>query len=341
MHQKKIYDFTNDINPLGTSKRVKNTLRKSIKHIESYDGVPFSRFIRYLIKLFHIDEENILVGNDFPHIFSGVLKVIKKMIKEANILVPSPVFSGYRFFTDNRDINIVSYKMDVKNYNYCNIEELRQLSDKIDLIILPNPHNITGKILNKKQMEGIIELADGLKKIVVIDESLIEYTDISPCAEGIVKSDYCLIMRTFSTYHGLSGLPFGYAIGSCKLIRDIKGCIYPFSFNIPPLVCSAALVSMKDSGYKRRTFTYINAEKAYIKDRLKDYQEIKVIDRGCNFLLLEIKGDRDAVFDFFQKKGINIDIYQEPDGLFLRLPIKQHKLNAYFVKTLKKMINEA
>ncbi|MCX8111091.1 MAG: aminotransferase class I/II-fold pyridoxal phosphate-dependent enzyme [Syntrophorhabdaceae bacterium] len=336
MHNKKIFDFTDNINPLNTSKRVKNNLRRSIKHIESYDDTSLSRFIRYLKKLFNIEEENILVCYGLSHILSCVLK----MSGGSDILIPSPVSGGYRFFIDSGDVKIVPYKTDINDDNYCNIEDLSQFFDKIDLILLPNPHNITGKILSNKQIEDIIGLADKMKKTVIIDESLIDYTEMPTYAENIVKSECSLIVKTFSTYHGLAGLLFGYAIGPNKLIKDLKKFIYPFSFKIPPLACSAALVSMKDAAYKRRTNEYISSEKTYIKDRLKSSQRIKIIDRGCNFLLVEIEGDKDAVFDFFYKKGINIDIYQEPEGLFLRLPIKKHKLNAYFVKILKKMIGE-
>ncbi len=337
MHHKKIYDFTDDINPLGTSKRIKNSIRKSIKHIEAYNELPLFLFIRHLEKLFNIKKENILVGHGFYHIFSCVLKILKGK----KILIPSPVSNSYRFFAEDGGIEILPYKMDIQDDNYCNIEILRQLFDKVDLILLPNPHNVTGKTLNNKQIEEIIGLAEDMKKAVIIDESLIDYTDMPIYTEHIVKSDYSLIIRTFSTYHGLAGLPFGYAIGPANLIEDLKKYICPFSSTIPPFACSAALVSMKDSRYKKRTYEYIGLEKAYIKDRLKNYKHIRFIDRGCNFLILEIEGKKDTVLDFFYKRGINIDIYEESGGLLVRLPIKKHKLNAYFVKTLKNMIDGA
>lgn len=337
MHYKKIYDFTDDINPLGTSKRVKNSLRKSIKHIESYNEPSVFRFIRYLERLFHIKEENILLGHGFNHIFFSVLKRLKRK----KILIPSPVSNSYRIFTEGGDIEILPYKTDIKDDNYCNIKELSQLFDKVDLIILPNPHNITGKILNNKQLDEIINLAEDMKKTVIIDESLIDYTDIPAYGEHIVRKDYSLIIRTFSTYHGLAGLPFGYAIGPAVFMKDLKKIIYPFSFETSPLACSSALVSMKDTRYKKRTYEYIGLEKAYIKERLKNYKEIRVIDRGCNFLILELEEKKDTLLDFFYKKGINIDIYEESDRLFVRLPIKKHRFNAHFVKTLKNMIGEA
>jgi threonine-phosphate decarboxylase len=145
-------------------------------------------------------------------------------------------------------------------------------------------------------------------------------------------------MRTFSTFHALAGLRIGYMIGSTKLIQKIRNVLGPLQINsIAPY---AALASLKDTGYKKRTLKFIEQEKGYILRKLSDIEGLKVFDTPCNFLLLEIEKEGSSNFkDLFLKHNILIDEYMgEKDEHFIRLPIKRHKLNAFFVKMLKKIM---
>jgi len=330
MPHKKILDFKEDINPIGVSKRVKNSLRKSIKHIESREQKGIVHLTEYLARLFNITEENIVPGYGFSHIFSGVLEMLKPDV----ILIPSPISNFYRSFFETTSKSILSYEKSIIDNKYYDTNELEQLIEKSDLIILPNPHNVTGKKLNCDDIEDIVAIADREKKVVLFDECLIEFTDIKSHAQCITSSNYSLILRTFSTYHAMAGLPLGYAIGSVKSIKNIKNVLYPYVVRIPSLSCYAAIVGLKDKGYRKRTLETIKAEKDYIINRLKENEYIKVIDRGCNFILLEIIGDHKSISDGLYRRGISVDIYHEKDGSFLRLPMRKHKLNAYFIKSL-------
>lgn len=333
MQYKILFDFREDINPLGVSKRVKNSLRKSIKHIESYDPYAVIRFISHLARLYKVHEDNIVVGNSITHIFSEILK----MIKPETVLVPSPVSNYYRFFLDKAGRKILPYFTSINEDTYFYIDELNELIDKSNLILFPNPHNITGKILNKQQIEEVIAISEKNKKFILFDESLIEFTDAVSYAECVVRSDYSLIMRTFSTYHSMAGLPLGYVIGSAASINYIKSVLGPCCDAVPAISCYAAIVSTKDKAYRKRTFEYIATEKDYIKKRLKNNRYIKIIDRGCNFLLLEITGDFNVIHDVFYKRGIIVDLYHEEERSFIRLPVKRHKDNAYLVKSLLRL----
>lgn len=333
MQYKRLFDFREDINPLGVSKRVKNSLRKSIKRIESHDPYAVTRFISHLARLFKVREENIAVGNGIQCIFSKILK----MIKPETVLVPSPVSNYYRFFLDRVGKKIIPYSTSINDDKYFYIDELNELIEKSNLILIPNPHNITGKILNKQQIEEVIAISEKNEKFVLFDESLIEFTDAVSCAEYVVRSDYSLIMRTFSTYHSMVGLPIGYVIGSATSINYIKNALESCGDTVPAISCYAAILSTKDEGYKKRTFECIATEKDYIKNRLKNNRHIKIIDRGCNFLLLEITGDLNTIHDVLYKRGIRVDLYHEDGRSFIRLPVKRHKDNAYLVKSLLKL----
>jgi threonine-phosphate decarboxylase len=127
-------------------------------------------------------------------------------------------------------------------------------------------------------------------------------------------------------------------IGSTKLIQKIRNVLSPPQINsIAPY---AALASLKDTGYKKRTLKFIEQEKGYILKKLSDIQGLKVFDTPCNFLLLEIEKEGSSNFkDLFLKHNILIDEYMgEKDEHFIRLPVKRRKLNATFVKMLKKIM---
>jgi histidinol-phosphate/aromatic aminotransferase/cobyric acid decarboxylase-like protein len=110
---------------------------------------------------------------------------------------------------------------------------------------------------------------------------------------------------------------------------------------ISSLASLAAHASLKDKGYGQRTLRFIEEEKRFILDGLKKVSRLDVFNTPCNFLLLKVNGPAPDLKGLFEKRGIMIDEYDDESGVvYIKLPIKSHKFNARFMKTLKRSLSD-
>jgi threonine-phosphate decarboxylase len=331
---RRVMDFTTGSNPLGPSNKAKHAIRKCIKNLDRYPDEKTRYLRRYICKKESIGDENIVFGHGSTHLIGAILQVVKPGVA----CIPSPFSYKTEDILNRYDVRIKPFPLNKESGFSLDIEKFLQSIECADIVIISNPHNITGSVIPAVDIDYLIEAMGRINKILIIDETYREFTELVSPVRHVIQSDPSLIMRTFSTFHALAGLRIGYMIGSTKLIQKIRNVLGPLQINsIAPY---AALASLKDTGYKKRTLKFIEQEKRYILRKLSDIEGLKVFDTPCNFLLLVIEKEEHKNFrDLFLKHHILIDEYvDEKNGHFIRLPIKRHKLNAFFVKMLKKIM---
>ncbi|HOJ43721.1 MAG TPA: aminotransferase class I/II-fold pyridoxal phosphate-dependent enzyme, partial [Syntrophorhabdaceae bacterium] len=193
-----MYNFVPDINPLGTPLKVKNRIRKAIKSLSSYDEPACKQFLNYLERINNIREDHILLGHGSTYLLKNILRVIRAK----HVLIPLPIYNRYKILAERLGFEIMpfddGYYFD-KNYS---LKGLKNASYKAESILIPNPHPVTGKKIDKDLWGALPLLSMEIKKTIIIDESLIDYTDNPSEANKNTSSDYLLILRTFSTFFG-------------------------------------------------------------------------------------------------------------------------------------------
>ncbi|MCX5803709.1 MAG: histidinol-phosphate transaminase [Proteobacteria bacterium] len=331
---RRVMDFTTGSNPLGPSNKAKHAIRKCIKNLDHYPDEKTRYLRRYICKKESIGDEYIVFGHGSTHLIGAILQVVKPKVA----CITSPFSYKTEDILNRYDVRIKPFPLNKESGFSLDIEKFLQSIEGADIVIISNPHNITGTVIPVEDIDYLIEAMDRINKIFIIDETYREFTKLVSPVRHVVRASNTLIVRTFSTFHALAGLHIGYMIGSTKLIQKIRNVLgLPQINSIAPY---AALASLKDTGYKKRTLKFIEQEKGYILKKLSDIQGLKVFDTPCNFLLLEIERKENPNFkDLFLKHNILIDEYTgERDEHFIRLPIKRHKFNASFIKTLKKIM---
>jgi len=330
---KQILDFTSGVNPLGPSNKAKNAIRKAIKYLEFPPDENIRHLKRYICKQGQIEENCIIFGQGSSPILHSLLRAIRPK----TILLVSPVSKRYKETIEHHGIKIRLFPVDERNGFPINIEELVKDFETADMLILPNPHDMTGAVMPAEGLSRLVEAAEGTGRILVIDESYMDFISYKSPVTFVAESQNALILRTFSLFYALPGLPLGYGIGSHELIDRISDNLIPARINA--LASTAAMASLKDKGYRARTLKFIQDEKGYFTDKLKQVDGVKVFDTACNFLLLEIERQVPDLAALFLKRHIMIEAYSsESGGICLKAPVKRHKSNAKFIKTLKYII---
>lgn len=326
----RIMDFTSDVNPLGPSNRAKNAVRKNVKRL----GQPPDRETRYLKRLIctreGIDEEKVIVGPD-P---ACILSVLLEMIRPGTVLVPSPVSDIYRELLGEQDVKMRPFHLNgEKGFAFETKQFVKAVKDA-DLVLIPNPHNVVGTCLSPGDLLPVTSEAAAMNKTLVIDETHRDFPGIPSQANGATRSKRSVVLRSLSEFYGLAGFRLGYAIGSGDLMRNIRDRLRHLP--VDPLAEAAAVASLRDKGYRRRTLAYIKEEKRFILNSFAGSGRVQCIDTPCGFLLLKlgekITGLRDA---FLQRKIIIADFTDKEGSQYIRLPVRKHAWNARFIRALK------
>ncbi len=330
---RQVMDFSSDVNPLGPSNKAKNAIRKGVKYLSFPPDSSIRQLKRYICRREQIGEEHIMFGEGLPRI----LHLLIQAIKPKTITMLAPVSNAYEEIVSRYDTQPITHPLKEENCFSVEMDELIDNMERAGMVMLSNPHGVTGTILPVETLARLIEKADKKGAILVIDETYREFTQAASPVQEVIGSGSAVILRNFSVFHALSGLPFGYAIGPIGLINMINSVAVPQQINT--LALTAAYASLKDKGYRDRTLKFIKEEKGFITDRLKHITGLTFFDTPCNFLLLKVKESEVGLKDSMLKAAILTATYRSEDGhTYVKLPIKTHKYNARFIKALRRIL---
>ena len=143
--------------------------------------------------------DNIIVGNGSDELLNIIIHQAK-----GNILVNTPTFEMYRFYADNYGYDTINVPL--KNDFSLDTENIIN-KNNVKLIIICSPNNPTGNLIDREQIEQILDLHIP----TIVDNAYYEfsgedYTDL------LNEYDNLIILRTFSKAFSMAGLRIGYGI---------------------------------------------------------------------------------------------------------------------------------
>ncbi len=328
---KQIMDFSTSVNPLGPSSRAKHTLRKNIANID----FPPDEKLRYITRLIErrekIGAENVL----FRHSSSQILHSVFQIRQTKTVLLLSPISQAYEEALVRTKAAFQRLPLSKTNHFRPDLETILTAMKEVDTVLIPYPHDMMGTALTMGDLLTLIAEADRSGRTLILDESYRDFTTLASPVPEVVKSNRTIIVRTFSLFYAMAGLPLAYCIGPADVVRRMRQCIFPGEINI--LAVNAAMASIKDTLYKARTTELIKTEKDYLLKAFASIEGITYFDTPCPFVLLVFEKKQDILKDFFAGYRILIDkvFLDEQGGYYLKVPVKKHKWNARFVKTLR------
>jgi threonine-phosphate decarboxylase len=343
-HNRVKIDFSSNINPLGTSKRVIKSLIENINLSHVYPDPNCIELKKGILR--HLDSniveiDQIVTGNgatELIHYFSSTFAKKK-------VIIPSPTFCEYELASRRNSAKIIhsqakeDFQIDpeliVKNGNNPN--------NGVTTIFLCNPNNPTGKD-SKKQINEILEKIND-KITVLLDESYVEFLDDSDHKRhnffiGLIK-DYhnVVILRSLTKTCGLAGLRIGYAVSSKKIIEKINNKV--IAWNVNGLAQIAAREALKDKNHLKSAKRIIESEKKISFNRLKKNNGLRPISTDVNFYLIEILDNKNST-EMTEKLLNNNNLlvrdcktFTGMNDKFIRVAIKTPKENKELFKALE------
>jgi threonine-phosphate decarboxylase len=329
-----LLDFTLITNPIGPSNKTRHAMRRAIKTVRCRPDGEGQSLTRYLCSKEGVTAEQILLGHGSSHI----LTLLVQALKPRSILVPYPFPQTYPELLQKQGAEIRPFPLDHAGGFEFDTQKFKAHWSDAETALILNPHNPTGTSVPERDVIDLIETSERLGRLLIIDEALAEFTDSASLAGRAAEGCHVLILRTFSWYHALPGLRLGYAIGHPALLDQLRSHMDPWPVN--GIALAAALASLKDKGYRRRTSDFLAAEKAYVLKKLGGLAKPMLHATPWGFLI-RMHPTVPNVTQLFLERGILVEAYFAAQGEeYVAFPLRSRPQNARFLRVLQRILRE-
>jgi threonine-phosphate decarboxylase len=325
----RVMDFTSTVNPIGPPTKAKNAIRKSLRTLGCRPDPEARYLVRAIARAEGVPEENILVGESLETMVAAVLHAFGAR----TFLIETPYPAYQRDLLEGPAEPRFS-PLDGRNGFSLDPSRFAGEMQHCDAAILACPSFLSAGMLSRDAARGIISEAGKHDTLLIIDETLKGYSGTPSLAADIVQREGCVVMGSPGEYYGLTGLPVSYIIGTAAVIEDIRRR----SAVTPPNTLAAAAVtaSLRDPAFPARTRTFVERERSFIADGLRGIPGISFSTTACGFFIVTLADSPLKPLETFGRYRIIVDDLGDSRTLFF--PVKDHKWNARYLKTLKNIM---
>jgi len=330
----KPYDI--GISPFGPSRKVKAAIRKAIKDLNCRSRDAQERLEQLLLSRYGLGRENLLLANSLKELVYAV----PRALKAKKILIIGPAVNLYWDAARSAGAQI-EFLEGREDAGY--VPDLSVLGEKgcrFDMAFIASPNRITGKVMDDGKLWDAIKILSDGTCMLVIDESLIEFTRQNSFMEQVQKKRNIIVLRTTACYYGLAGLELALAASSGAIIAALTESIHG-ELHLPAVV--AARAAIKDTAFRRMTSTFIENEKRLLQKAISGLQGIGLYGSDSNVLLFKHHPCMAAAARMARKAGLAAELYEGQDVSeppLLRISIMRHEHNMQLIKILKKVCAE-
>lgn len=330
---KELLDYSSNINPLGIPDGFSKNINEALKNAVRYPDVKYRELISNLKAYTGVENGEFVLGNGAAEIIDLCISCFE------SILIVVPSFVEYEIDAKKWNCKIeYSYLSKDMEINYKDIME--KLSD-VKTLIIGNPNNPNGRIIDKDKFKGILDFCEENGKTIIIDEAFIEFTGNREDSFIKYVDNYkCLfIIRAITKFFAMPGVRFGYGITKNTSLADsIREKQNPWNIN-----CFAELAvkySFGDEEYIKKSISWIKEERKVLFDELNKVNCFeRIFSTDSNFILCKLKTIKEnELYNFCLENGIVIrkaSNFRGLDESFIRLAIKDRKSNERLIKVLK------
>lgn len=288
-----------------------------------------------------VDENHICVGNGAAELINALGLILK-----GKMYVPKSAFHEYIRCFKNCEFSI--FDMKSNGYKY-DINEIKKNIDKNDIICIVNPDNPTGAFIEYKDIIQIIEECEKKNKIIIFDESFIDFAD-KDIRYTLLSNDILnryknlIVIKSISKSYGVPGIRLGVlATSNENIIMKLKSTISIWNLN------SYAEYFLQIINLYKKEYVEacdkISIERKRFLEELKQIPELEVYDSQANYVLCDLgKTNSTDVASQLLEENIFIKDLRTKEAFnnmnYIRLAIRTEKENRILSKKLKEILEK-
>ena len=328
-----IIKLASNENPLGASPRAIAAISAQIADSYLYPDDNCFYLKNKLSEKFGMPVSKTIVGSGSVELIELIFKAYVNPGDE--VIMSEPSFIMYKiacqiFGGQRVSIPLKDYKHDIETM-------VQRINKKTKIVIVDNPINPTGTIIEKEKMDYFVKNIPG-NVILVIDEAYHEYIKTPEYPNGLdySKNDNIAVLHTFSKIYGLAGLRVGYGFSSEEIIGAMMKVRLPFNVNRTAQIAAAAALDDEDFVQQSQQNNERGKEFLY-----KEFTRLNLefTPTYGNFILVDFKRDANELFQAAQRKGVIArTVYEYGLPTSLRITIGSPNQNSELIKVLEEIL---
>ncbi len=294
-----ILDFSANINPLGTSPRVKEAATNA--DLSAYPDRNCLELREALSARLKVNAAEILVGNGTVQLIH--LLASARLGPEKKCLIFGPTFGEYEEAASivGAEVRFLQAE-ESKGFRWCISAGVQEIIDlRPEVVFLCNPNNPTGEYLDRKQVQRIRDAMDG-NGLLVIDDSYASLADCPWDATSLVGEGGVVLLRSMTKDHALAGARLGFMVSERETIEAVARLQPAWSVN--SVAQAAGLAALSDEAHVAAARVVIAEGKALLREGL-DGLGVWSPNSDTNFILARV-GDGARVRNALLKRRIAV-----------------------------------
>lgn len=341
---KELLDYSSNINPLGVPESFKSNIHKALDALVRYPDIQYRELKTCLGKYLNTEVNNIFLGNGAAEI----LDLCQCSLK--SIIICAPSFSEYELNAKKWGINIdYSYLIERKTNKYnksyvldYDYKDILKKLEKNDGLIIGNPNNPNGSLIDKEEFKEILKYSEENNKIIIIDEAFIEFAsrEYKSFVREVENYKCLMIVRALTKFYGMPGIRFGYGVTSNhELKRRLEERQNPW--NINAFAEEATKIVVFDEEYISKTYDWLEKEREDFEEKLNQVEVLdKIYSTNGNYFLCESKLSSNEIYARMKEKGILVrkaDNYEGLSSNHIRIALKDRENNTKFLEAIREI----
>ena len=283
----------------------------------------------------NVSDDNILIGNGAAELINNLKYIVGKKIA---LTIPS--FNEYVRCFPNSEITYINSKDD--NYRL-SLNKLKETLNKVDTLIVISPDNPSGSHLKYGEVIELLDMAKGMDKQVIFDESFIDFANNSYTLindDILKKYPNLIVIKSISKSYGVPGLRLGVlASGNHEYLDIINRNMPVWNINsFAEYFLQIFLIYKKDYVYG---CSKIKEERNRFYNELIKISELDVYDSEANYFMIKLnKSTANEIAEYLlDNNKILIKVLNGKNGFddkeYIRIAVKTKEENDYFIQSIK------
>lgn len=329
-------DFSANISPLGVPESVCRAIAGAAQTADRYPDPLCRALCAAIAEREQVPAGFVLCGN-------GAAELIFRVVlacRPHRALLPAPTFAEYEAALQTVDCVPERYCLTPENGFALDEGFLRRIVPGVDLVVLCEPNNPTGRTTSRKLLLRIAARCREVGALLVLDECFNDFLD-EPAAHSLVNelqtNRNLLILKAFTKIYAMAGVRLGYCLcGDTGLLEAMRAAGQPWA--VSGLAQAAGLAALQETAYVRQVQKLIRTERPRLVTGL-NHLGLTVIPGEANYLLFQSKVPPDTL----KQRGIllrNCGNYPGLDHTWYRTAVRTREENAVLLAALREVLTD-
>lgn len=314
-----------------TDKKLKNLVTKAMK--EGYNQYPPAHGVKELReeigkkidslygKAYHPDKEITVTSGATQALYCAITAFVQK---DDEVIVLKPAYDSYEPTIKLSGGKPVLIQLKGDNYKVDWDEVRSAITSRTKMIIINTPHNPTGTVLNREDMEQLEKTLSGTNIILLSDEVyehlIFDGEEHQSASKFPGLAERAIVCASFGkTFHN-TGWKTGYCVAPAYLMKEIRKIheITVFSVNHPMQVAFAEY--LKTPGHYLELSKFYQTKRDLFLNLIKDSKFTYTPSKGTYFQLLNFSGITD-------EKDVNFAQKLVKENALASIPVSVFNIN--------------